>query len=88
MKGAKTMSNAETELEIDWMACELIERVPGKVSGRPLVRGTRIMPDGIVNSYDMGESIEEIREDWPSLSVAQILRLIEFAHAHRGRAHP
>jgi uncharacterized protein (DUF433 family) len=46
------------------------------------------MPDGIVNSYDMGESIEEIREDWPSLSVAQILRLIEFAHAHRGRAHP
>lgn len=82
------MSNAETELEIDWMACELIERVPGKVSGRPLVRGTRIMPDGIVNSYDMGESIEEIREDWPSLSVAQILRLIEFAHAHRGRAHP
>lgn len=82
------MSNAETELEIDWMACELIERVPGKVSGRPIVRGTRIMPDGIVNSYDMGESIEEIREDWPSLSVAQIVRLIEFAHAHRGRVHP
>jgi uncharacterized protein (DUF433 family) len=87
MKGAKTMSNAETELEIDWTACELIETVPGKVSGRPIVRGTRIMPDGIVNSYDMGESIEEIREDWPSLSVAQIERLIEFAHAHRGQAH-
>ena len=82
------MSNAEAELEIDWMACELIERVPGKVSGRPIVRGTRILPDGIVNSYDMGESIEEIREDWPSLSVAQIMRLIEFAHAHRERVHP
>ena len=82
------MPNAETELEIDWTACELIERVPGKVSGRPIVRGTRIMPDGIVNSYDMGQSIEEIREDWPSLSVAQIERLIEFAHAHRGRVQP
>jgi len=82
------MSNAETELQIDWMACELIETVPGKVSGRPIVRGTRILPDGIVNSYDMGESIEGIREDWPSLSVAQIERLIEFAHAHRGQAHP
>jgi uncharacterized protein (DUF433 family) len=65
--------------DIDWMACELIEQIPGKVSGLPLVRGTRIMPDGIVNSYDMGESIEDIHEDWPSLSIAQIKRLIEFA---------
>jgi uncharacterized protein (DUF433 family) len=81
------MANAETDIEIDWMACELIEKVPGKVSGRPIVRGTRIMPEGIVNSYDMGESIEAIREDWPSLSVAQIKRLIEFAHTHRGQNH-
>jgi uncharacterized protein (DUF433 family) len=84
----KSMAFVETDSEIDWMACELIERVPGKVSGRPIVRGTRIMPDGIVNSYDLGQSIEEIREDWPSLSVAQIERLIEFAHPHRGQAHP
>ena len=80
------MAHAATEVEIDWMACELIESVPGKVSGRPIVRGTRILPDGIVNSYEMGESIEEIREDWPSLSAAQIHRLIEFAHAQRGHA--
>jgi uncharacterized protein (DUF433 family) len=78
------MANVDTDSVVDWMACELIEQVPGKVSGRPIVRGTRIMPDGIVNSYDMGESIEEIAEDWPSLSEDQIKRLIEFAHAHRG----
>ena len=82
------MVNAETALEIDWTACELIEKVPGKVSGRPIVRGTRIMPAGIVNSYDMGGNIEEIREDWPSLSADQIKRLIEFAHAHRGQPIP
>lgn len=52
------------------------------------MRGTRILSDGIVNSYDMGESIEEIREDWPSLSVAQIERLMEFARAHRGQPNP
>jgi len=74
--------------EIDWTQCELIEQVPGKVSGRPIVRGTRIMPDGIVNSYDMGDSIEDIHEDWPSLSVDQITRLIEFAHAFREQPHP
>jgi uncharacterized protein (DUF433 family) len=82
------MANLETALEIDWTACELIEIVPGKVSGRPIVRGTRILPEGIVNSYDMGESVEEIHEDWPSLSVAQIERLIEFAHAQRGLVNP
>lgn len=71
--------------EIDWTACELIERVSGKVSGRPIVRGTRILPDAIVDSYDMGESIEELHEGFPALSVEQIKRLIEFAHAQRGQ---
>jgi uncharacterized protein (DUF433 family) len=70
--------------DIDWMACELIEAVPGKVSGRPIVRGTRIMPDAIVDSYDLGETIEELVEGFPALTVSQIKRLIEFAHAQRG----
>jgi uncharacterized protein (DUF433 family) len=70
-KGASTM--------IDWTPCELIEQVPGKVSGRPIVRGTRILPDAIVNSYDAGEPLDLIREDYPGLSIEQIQRLIEFA---------
>ena len=72
-----------TDTGIDWLACELIEQIPGKVSGRPIVRGTRILPDAIVDSSDLGETIEELREGFPSLSVAQINRLIEFAHAQR-----
>jgi uncharacterized protein (DUF433 family) len=44
------------EVEIDWTACELIERVAGKVSGRPVVVGTRIMPDAILHSYECGDS--------------------------------
>jgi len=36
---------------IDWMACELIEQIPDKVSGRPIMQGTRILPDAIVNSH-------------------------------------
>ena len=78
------MANLQTGIEIDWTACELIESVPGKVSGRPVVRGTRILPDAIVGSYDLGETIDELREGFPSLSVAQIDRLIEFASAQLG----
>jgi uncharacterized protein (DUF433 family) len=82
------MARTNTASQIDWTQCELIEQIPGKVSGRPIVRGTRILPDAIVNSYDMGESIQDIQEDWPSLSLAQIKRLIEFAHAHREQPNP
>ena len=70
------------------MACELIEQIPGKVSGRPIVRGTRILPDAIVDSYDLGETIDELREGFPSLSVVQIQRLIEFAHGQRAQHQP
>jgi uncharacterized protein (DUF433 family) len=82
------MADVETDVEIDWTACELIERVPGKVSGRPVVRGTRIMPEGVVNSYELGETIDELREGFPSLTESQIKRLIEFARAQRGHAKP
>ena len=82
------MASIHTASEIDWTQCELIERVPGKVSGRPIVRGTRILPDAIVNSYDFGETLENIHEDYPSLSIPQIKRLIEFAHAQRGQSAP
>ncbi len=68
---------------IDWLGCELIEQIPGKLSGRPIVRGTRILPDAIVNSYEAGETLDEIHEDYPGLTTSQIQRLIEFAHAMR-----
>jgi uncharacterized protein (DUF433 family) len=80
------MANLGTDTDIDWMECELIEQVPGKVSGRPIVRGTRILPDAIVDSYDLGETLDELREGFPSLSIDQIQRLIEFAHAQRGQS--
>jgi uncharacterized protein (DUF433 family) len=68
----------DVEVEFDWTACELIERVPGKVSGKPVVVGTRIMPDAIAGSFDLGETIEELHEGFPTLTIAQIERLIEF----------
>ena len=76
---------AQVRTEIDWTACELIEQIPGKVSGRPIVRGMRVLPDAIVDSYDLGESMDELQEGFPSLSAAQIERLVEFAHAQRGQ---
>ena len=81
------MTQLDTTSEIDWTQCELIERVPGKVSGRPVVRGTRIMPEAIVGSYELGETLEELEQGFPTLTTAQIKRLIEFAQSQRERLH-
>jgi len=73
---------------IDWTGCELVERVPGKVSGRPIVRGTRILADTIVQDSELGSPLEEIQENYPDLPLAAIQQLISFAHAHRGQRLP
>jgi len=54
-------TDTATTSAIDWTQCELIEQVPGKVSGRSIVRRTRILPDAIVNSYDAGGTLDDIR---------------------------
>jgi uncharacterized protein (DUF433 family) len=71
------------DIYIDWAGCELVERIPGKVSGRPLVRGTRILADTIVQDAELGSPLEEIQENYPDLSLNTIQQLISFARSHR-----
>jgi uncharacterized protein (DUF433 family) len=79
---------ANLDSDIDWTGCELVERVPGKVSGRPIVRGTRILADTIVQDAELGSPVEGIQENYPDLSLSTIQRLISFAHSHRGQRVP
>ena len=45
---------------MDWSGCEIVEVVPGKVSGKPLIRHTRVPVDLVIDSKDGGETVEEI----------------------------
>ncbi len=72
-----------SETQVDWTGCDLVERVPGKVSGRAVVRGTRILADTIVQDAELGSSVDEIRVNYPDLTVAQIEGLIAFAASRR-----
>jgi uncharacterized protein (DUF433 family) len=78
MMDQQTMSAA-----VDWKACPIVEIDPDKVAGNPVVKGTRIPAQGIVDDYDLGSPIEEIHENFPSLSVDTIEKLIAFAHSHQ-----
>ena len=63
---------------MDWNGCELVERIPGKQGGVPLVKGTRIPASQIVEEHELGSPIEEIAENYPSLTHDKIHRLIAF----------
>jgi len=45
---------------MDWLGCELVEVIPGKVSGVPLIWHTRVPVDLVIASKDGGETVEEI----------------------------
>jgi uncharacterized protein (DUF433 family) len=66
---------------MDWARCELVQVVPGKVSGQPIVRGGRILADTIVEDYETGSPIEEIAENYPALSTEAIGAPLHFATA-------
>ena len=71
---------------MDWSGCDLVEVIPGKVSGRPLVKGTRIPADVIISNFEAGSPVEEIHENYPSLPLETIERLIAFAGAIQFRS--
>jgi uncharacterized protein (DUF433 family) len=42
---------------MDWSDCDLVEVVPGKVSGAPLLVGTRIPAEAITVNYESSHSL-------------------------------
>ena len=85
MRTPETNYQMVDDSEIDWTGCDLVERVPGKVSGRPIVRGTRILADTIVQDAKLGSPLDEIHENYPDLSLATIQQLIGFAQSEQER---
>jgi uncharacterized protein (DUF433 family) len=71
---------------MDWSGCELVEVIPGKVSGRPLVKGTRVPADVIISNFEAGSPVEEIQENYPSLPLETVEALIAFAGARQFRS--
>ncbi len=64
---------------MDWMECELVERVEGKMGGRPVIQGTRIEPETIVVYAENGYTPEQILAEYPTLTVDTIRRVLAFA---------
>jgi uncharacterized protein (DUF433 family) len=76
----------DAETLVDWSGCELVERVVGRCAGAPTIVGTRIFPDTIAEYYWSGGTVEEILEDYPTLSAETILGLIRYVKSREASA--
>jgi uncharacterized protein (DUF433 family) len=54
------MNTAAKKPAIDWSGCQVVEVIPGKVSGVPIIRGSRVPADQIIENHDAGEAVEDI----------------------------
>ena len=63
---------------IDWTGCDEIERIPGKVSGTPILKHRRVQADAVWENYRDGLSAEEVADTF-DLPAKQVRAVIEFA---------
>ena len=66
--------------DVDWTDCSLIETVPGKMSGAPVVRGTRVRPEDLLVNRDQGV---DWLADSHGVDPEVIRRVFAFYDAHR-----
>jgi len=65
---------------MDWSGCEFVEVIPGKVSGVPLVRNSRVQADTVLENHELGESIEDIAYNY-DLQPSEIIGVLAYASA-------
>jgi len=64
---------------LDWSQCPAVERIPGKVSGAWVVRGTRMPVSAIFENLEAGANIDDILRWFDGLNREQIKAIIDFA---------
>ena len=64
---------------LDWSQCSAVERIPGKVSGAWVVRGTRMPVSAIFENLEAGANIDDILQWFDGLNREQVKAIIDFA---------
>lgn len=67
---------------LDWRTCPVVERIPDKVSGAWLFKGTRVPVQALFENLEAGATIDEFLEWFPGVTQAQV----EAVLAHAGRS--
>jgi len=74
-------------IDVKWQ--DYITADPAIMVGKPIIKGTRITVELIVEKLGYGESVDEILEDYPHLTRESIYACLRFAAytVHSKRSH-
>ena len=61
---------------LDWSRCPAVERVPGKVSGTWLFKGTRVPVRALFENIESGARIDDFLEWFPGVTRQQVEAVI------------
>jgi uncharacterized protein (DUF433 family) len=64
---------------LDGNQCPEVERVPGKVSGAWLFRGTRVPVRALFENLESGATVGQCLEWFPGVTRRQVEAVLEFA---------
>jgi len=67
-----------------WKDCPLVESVPGRLGGRPVVKDSRVAAETILESEELGETAEETASNY-GLELQDVLDIRSYAR-HRDAA--
>ena len=67
---------------MDWSECPVVEVVPGKVSGAPILKHSRVTADAVLESHQLGESVEEIAYSF-DLNPDDIRKVLAYAESRQ-----
>jgi uncharacterized protein (DUF433 family) len=73
---------------LDWSQCPAVERVPGKVSGAWLFRGTRVPVKALFENLEDGATVGQFLEWFPGVTRQQVETVLEFASQSLAVAEP
>lgn len=62
---------------LDWSSCPEVERVPGKVSGAWVFRGTRVPVSALFENLEGGATIDEFLTWFPGVTRQQVKAILE-----------
>ena len=70
---------------MDWTDCPVIEVAPGRMSGAPVLRRSRVRPDDLLANRDKGAEWLAVAHGLPLDDVRAVLA---FHERHKGRLAP
>ena len=73
-----------TEARIDWTQCGIVEMVPGRLGGAPVLKNTRLPVDAILTNFDAGLEPEQVAGIF-EVSLSDVRTILAFRERHFAR---